>query len=61
MRKFGLILRYLGAFLALHLLFFGFTGVALWGPNVEEFRGLILTLIHAVVLFGALISVAEDK
>ena len=48
------IIRVLDAFaifLAAHLVFYGFTGLALWGVNIEFGRGVLLVMIHIVGLF----------
>ena len=43
-------------FLVAHLALYGFTGLALWGVNIEFGRGFALVMLHVVGLFAPMIA-----
>ena len=43
-------------FLVAHLVFYGFTGLALWGVNIGFGRVVALVMIHVVGLFAPYIA-----
>ena len=53
------IIRILDAFaifLVAHLVFYGFTGLALWGVDIDFRRVVVLVMIHVVGIFAPLIA-----
>ena len=53
------VIRVLDAFaifLVAHLVLYGFTGLALWGVNIDVGRGVVLIMLHVVGLFAPLIA-----
>ena len=53
------IIRILDAFaifLVAHLVLYVFTGLALWGVNIDEGRGVVLVMLHVVGLLAPLIA-----
>ena len=45
------VIRVLDAFaifLVAHLVLYGFTGLALWGVNIDVGRGVVLIMLHVV-------------
>ena len=53
------IIRILDAFaifLVAHLVFYVFTGLALWGVNIDEGRGVVLIMLHVVGVFAPCIA-----
>jgi len=49
-------MRYISWFLFLHLIWWGFTGMPLWGVGLETERKVILGLLHVFVFVVSLIS-----
>ena len=43
-------------FLVAHLVFYGFTGLALWGVDMDFRRAVVLVMIHVVGLFAPYIA-----
>ena len=43
-------------FLVAHLALYGFTGLALWGVNIEFGQGFALVMLHVVGLFAPMIA-----
>ena len=43
-------------FLVAHLVLYGFTGLALWGVNIDFGRGFVLVMLHVVGLFAPCIA-----
>ena len=43
-------------FLVAHLVFYDFTGLALWGVNIGFGRAVVLIMIHVVGLFAPYIA-----
>ena len=43
-------------FLVVHLVFYGFTGLALWGVNIGFGRVVALVMIHVVGIFAPYIA-----
>ena len=50
------VLDALAIFLVAHLVFYGFTGLALWGVNVGFGRASVLSVLHAAGLFAPFIA-----
>lgn len=53
------IIRVLDAFaifLVAHLVLYGFTGLALWGVNIDFGRGFALVMLHVVGVFAPCIA-----
>ena len=43
-------------FLGAHLVLYGFTGLALWGVNMDFGRWFVLVMLHVVGLFAPCIA-----
>lgn len=43
-------------FLVAHLVFYGFTGLALWGVGIDLPRSLVLVFLHLAAVFAPLIA-----
>ena len=43
-------------FLVAHLVLYGFTGLALWGVNIDVGRWFVLVMLHIVGLFAPCIA-----
>ena len=43
-------------FLVAHLVFYGFTGLALWGLNIDFGRWFVLVMLHVVGIFATCIA-----
>lgn len=50
------ILDAFAIFLVAHLVLYGFTGLALWGVNIDFWRGFALVVLHIVGLFAPWIA-----
>lgn len=53
------VIRVLDAFaifLVAHLVLYGFTGLALWGANIDDGRGVVLIMLHVAGLFAPFIA-----
>ena len=50
------VLDAFAVFLAAHLVFYGFTGLALWGVDIGFGRVVALVMIHVVGIFAPLIA-----
>ena len=50
------ILDAFAIFLVAHLVLYGFTGLALWGVNIDEGRGVVLIVLHVAGLFAPFIA-----
>ena len=43
-------------FLVAHLVLYGFTGLALWGANIDVWRWFVLIVLHVAGLFAPFIA-----
>lgn len=50
------VLDAIAIFLVAHLVLYGFTGLALWGVNMDFGRWLVLVMLHFVGLFAPFIA-----
>lgn len=46
------ILDAFAIFLVAHLVLYGFTGLAIWGVDIDSWRGFVLVMLHIVGLFA---------
>lgn len=50
------VLDAIAIFLVAHLVLYGFTGLALWGVNMDFGRWFVLVMLHFVGLFAPFIA-----